>query len=225
MENGIIINTPFRHVVIDGFLSPSYAKILLDAFPWPDSNLWKTPSNKHTQGKSVMQGDKYHHMTWEAQQVLDYMTGAGMRYLLGKWFGIHELQADHYYAEGGFHRIGRGGFLDPHADFSHHDLTGLERRLNLILYLNPEWRSEWNGALNLYDKDLTPCAMYEPIYNRAVIFETSETSYHGHPEPLRCPENVYRRSLALYYYTEPRPERRRHRAIFPNDPNFVHEAK
>ena len=136
------------------------------------------------------------------------------------WFlrqlsGIDRLMSDPYYIEGGYHMVGNGGRLGIHADFSHHSYTALERRLNLLLYLNPKWKAEWGGALRLYDQALNPSPPIWPVMNRCVIFATSETSYHGHPEPMRLPAGVMRRSLALYYYSAPRPERSPHRAIFP----------
>ncbi len=217
-----MIDIPFRHVCIDGFLEPRYAKTALESFPPEDSSVWKTPENVHTHAKSVLRGLKYEQFGWSVRPIFDYLASAITLTRLADMFSIAGLMPDPYYSEGGYHRIGRGGFLDIHADFSHSDITGLERRLNLIIYLNEGWQPEWGGELKLYAKDLTPMASYEPLFNRAVIFETGATSYHGHPKPLDCPEGEYRKSIALYYYTLPRPERVRRRAFFPTDPTFEH---
>ena len=216
--------SPFPHVCIDDFLSPEQASVAHRCFPEPNSDVWKTPENAHTHAKSVIQGLKYAQFAPEVRPVFDYLNSAVTLKRLHDLFGIDGLMGDPYFVEGGYHRIGRGGFLDIHADFSHHDITGLERRLNVILYLNPGWQHEWGGELRLYDRDLKPQASFEPVYNRAVVFETSETSYHGHPEPLACPEGEYRKSIAMYYYTIPRPWRTRRLAYFPTDPNFQYRS-
>jgi 2-oxoglutarate-Fe(II)-dependent oxygenase superfamily protein len=90
-----------------------------------------------------------------------------------------------------------------HTDFSHHHYhKNWRRRINLILYLNPGWRPEWGGAIELWDLKMQHCvAQYPPFLNCALIFNTDDRSLHGFPEPLKCPENESRKSLALYYYT------------------------
>jgi Rps23 Pro-64 3,4-dihydroxylase Tpa1-like proline 4-hydroxylase len=150
---------------------------------------------------------------------LELNSGSFLRFL-EILTGVSGLLGDPYLAEAGFHCIERGGFLDIHADFSHHDHTGLERRLNLLLYLNEDWKDEFAGALSLYDVDCRPIQMFSPIANRCVVFRTSEISYHGHPDPLQCPPGTYRKSIALYYYTVP-TGRNRSRIIFPTDRKFT----
>jgi hypothetical protein len=100
------------------------------------------------------------------------------------------------------HWIENGGFLEVHADFNHLKKYNLERRLNLLLYLNENWRDEYNGQLELWDrKTMTMAKAVAPIFNRCVVFSTTKESLHGHPAPLATPPGVARRSLALYYYT------------------------
>jgi hypothetical protein len=70
------------------------------------------------------------------------------------------------------------------------------------VYLNKNWQTEYGGNLELWSKDMKTCVKsVEPIFNRCVIFNTDEDSFHGHPDPLTTPEDRSRRSLALYYYT------------------------
>lgn len=117
--------------------------------------------------------------------------------------GISDLVADQSLFGGGVHRVERGGFLKIHADFSWHDQLRLYRRANVLLYLNPDWHSEWGGALELWQTDMAACAArVMPLLNRMVIFSTAVDSFHGHPEPLRCPEGIGRNSIALYYYSK-----------------------
>ena len=105
------------------------------------------------------------------------------------------------------HEIRRGGFLKIHSDFNVHPQLRLNRRLNLLLYLNKNWKIDWGGQLELWDQEMKSCrAKVQPNFNKMIIFKTTDYSYHGHPEPLNCPENISRKSIALYYYTNGRPK-------------------
>src|SRR5208282_3669906 len=96
--------------------------------------------------------------------------------------------------------------LGVHADFNKHGEFGLDRRLNLLLYLNKDWREEYGGHLQLWNRDMSRCeAKVAPIFNRVVVFGTTDFTYHGHPDPLQCPDDMTRKSLALYYFSNGRP--------------------
>src|SRR5262249_39051246 len=111
---------------------------------------------------------------------------------------------------GGLHQIEKGGFLKIHADFNYHDKLKLYRRLNLLVYLNKDWSEDYGGHFELWDTEMTKCEQRVlPVFNRCVVFTTTDTSFHGNPVPLTCPEGRTRKSIALYYYTveNPNPER------------------
>jgi hypothetical protein len=116
----------------------------------------------------------------------------------------------------------RGGHLKVHADFNRHPKTELERRLNVLIYLNRDWKDEYGGAFELWNEDMTRCeTKVMPYFNRCVVFSTTSRSFHGHPEPLECPEDRTRKSLALYYYTKDRPaaeKRWEHNTLFKARP-------
>lgn len=119
---------------------------------------------------------------------------------------VDGLIPDPHFVGGGLHQIERGGFLKMHVDFNKHERLRLDRRLNLLIYLNKDWQEEYGGHLELWDKDVTQCSKkILPVFNRCVVFTTTDFSYHGHPEPLTCPEDRSRKSLALYYYSNGRP--------------------
>jgi hypothetical protein len=122
---------------------------------------------------------------------------------LSELTGISGLIPDPSLEGGGLHQSGRGGFLNVHTDFSmHHYRKNWRRRVNVIIYLNPDWQEQWGGALEFWEQSMRRCAArYQPRLNHAVIFTTDERSLHGFPDPLRCPEKVSRKSLAFYYYT------------------------
>jgi hypothetical protein len=116
--------------------------------------------------------------------------------------GIKGLIADPHFEGGGLHETKRGGHLGVHADFNVHDQLKVERRLNLLVYLNEDWDDEYGGQLELWKKDMSECAVrVSPVLGRAVIFSTALDSFHGHPDPLNCPPERSRRSIATYYYT------------------------
>jgi hypothetical protein len=121
--------------------------------------------------------------------------------------GIEGLIADGTLTGGGQHQIARGGRLGVHADFPEHPENGLARRLNVIVYLNEDWQPEWGGALELWDADMARCVRrVQPELGRLVVFSTTRTAFHGHPDPLQCPEGVTRKSLALFYFTKDQPD-------------------
>ena len=116
--------------------------------------------------------------------------------------GIDCLIADSYFMGGGFHRINQGGHLSVHADFNHHSTLNLERRINVLIYLNKDWSEEYGGQIELWDEDMNNCVVSAtPEFNRCVIFNTTSNSYHGNPNPINHPDGTPRRSIALYYYT------------------------
>jgi Rps23 Pro-64 3,4-dihydroxylase Tpa1-like proline 4-hydroxylase len=120
--------------------------------------------------------------------------------------GISNIIPDPTLNGGGCHYIKNGGRLALHTDYGKHPDTNLHRRINLLLYLTPEWSDEWNGHLELWKKE--PWSHYKsilPVFNRAVIFNTTNDSIHGHPVPLNVPNDVGRYSIAMYYFTEYRP--------------------
>ncbi len=119
--------------------------------------------------------------------------------------GENGLVPDPHLFGGGLHRISRGGYLSMHRDFNLHPKLGLYRRLNLLLYLNPDWQSGWGGNLILGKT----ARSIPPDRNTMVVFTTDDDSWHGHPAPLACPENVYRDSIALYYYSAIKPDNAR----------------
>jgi Rps23 Pro-64 3,4-dihydroxylase Tpa1-like proline 4-hydroxylase len=140
---------------------------------------------------------------------------------LSRLTGIEKLISDPYYTGGGLNCTKRDGLLDVHADGNWHHAMGVHRRLNVILYLNKDWNSNWGGALELWDDSLSECVKsIDPVGNRLVIFETHDRTFHGHPNPLSCPPDESRKSLILYYYTAAaRPDsqvvvERPHRALW-----------
>lgn len=116
--------------------------------------------------------------------------------------GIKGLIPDPYFAGGGVHVVSNGGHLDIHADFNHHAALNLERRVNLLIYLNKDWKEEFGGSFEVWNDGMSEkIESYVPLFNRMCIFSTSSESWHGNPEPVNHPDGEPRMSIALYYYT------------------------
>jgi hypothetical protein len=194
---------PFSHVVLDGVLPDEALDLALEQFPSPGSDIWKEYDNYH-EVKLETQGEE--RIPPELSLLLYQFNSAPFLVFLERLTGIKHLLPDPYFYGGGLHQIERGGKLGIHADFSEHGKLPLHRRLNVLVYLNRDWREEWGGHLELWDADRTECRKkILPIFNRMVIFTITDWAYHGHPEPLACPPDVTRKSLALYYFSVDRP--------------------
>ena len=114
--------------------------------------------------------------------------------------GINGLIPYSYFFGGGFQEISNSGKLGIHADFRIHEKLKLQRRINVLIYLNKSWSTQYGGNLEIWEKSMKNlCISVQPIFNRCVIFNTESNSFHGHPEPLKTPKNVARKSIALYY--------------------------
>lgn len=119
--------------------------------------------------------------------------------------GIPDILPDPTMAGGGMHQTGPSGHLDVHVDFNRLKDPPLFRRLNIIVYLNRGWQPEWGGNFELWDKDVKQVQQsFEPFFNRCVLFETTDESFHG-VSAVRCPPCETRKSFAAYYYTVEAP--------------------
>jgi len=191
-----ICETPFRHAVIDGFLSAEVVSRI--NAEWPDD--WDKEDGSY-QNKWNTQD-----LPSTAQAVTDSIDIARIERITG----ITGLMPDPDLCGAGLHCIPRGGFLKMHCDFNAHP-NGWHRRVNVLIYLNEIWEKAWGGYLSLGKAQQKEIA---PIGGRCVIFETNENTWHGHPEPLACPDNKQRRSLALYYYTKEPPAEPPHSTVY-----------
>jgi hypothetical protein len=194
-------NDPFAHIVIDDFFDPKVLDAVVaevDALD-RDKRYAKFIDRKTDHNKFAFYPDVVGPETARLAQTLN--SGPFIAYL-EKLTGISHLIADPSYFGGGLHWIENGGYLEIHADFNHLKPYNLERRINLLLYLNKDWRDDYKGHLELWDSaTMSKRKEVAPVFNRAVIFSTVKEALHGHPTPLSAPTGIARRSLALYYYT------------------------
>lgn len=192
---------PFPHIVLDDVVGADVMAAL-------DAELSEMPNDRwnsylHFNERKYSNTDMD---TWgpTVRALADELLGEDFSAWLSELTGFDDLQPDTTLDGGGLHRSYRNGFLNVHSDFTaHHTIPNWRRRINLLFYMNPGWQPDWGGELELWSSDMSRCeATVEPVANRILLFTTDETSFHGHPEPLRFPEGVARQSMALYYFTE-----------------------
>ena len=191
---------PYPHIVLNNFLEDWAARKAMDVFPKVQDKGWihylHVNEKKHGLNKMDL-------LPAFIQQLIQELNSKEFVNYVSELTGIQGLVADEMLEGGGLHQSKRGGFLNVHADFTvHPHKRKWRRRVNLLIYLNENWKEEFNGHLELWSRDMKKCEQkILPIFNRCVLFNTDEDSFHGLPEPIQCPENETRKSIALYYFT------------------------
>ncbi|RMZ50934.1 2OG-Fe(II) oxygenase [Flavobacteriaceae bacterium PRS1] len=197
---------PFPSISFDNFFSPEYLDKILEEFPDLSSIKNTTKFDNSKEIKLAGKGEK--HFGNETKRFMHFLNSEPFLEFLQVLTGIKEpLIGDPYFLGGGQHEIKKGGLLKIHADFNKHEKLKLDRRINVLVYLNKNWKEEYGGHFELWDSKMEKCEkQILPTFNTLAIFSTTDFSYHGHPNVLDCPENRSRKSLALYYYSNGRPE-------------------
>ena len=199
---------PFKHVAIENFFEPSFAERLLADFPSFNPHLAKNEVGL-AGGKAV--NTNIRAISPSYQELYELIASQPFLEFVSRLSGIPDLILDPKMYGGGTHENRHGQELDPHVDFNYDEAEQLHRRLNLIVYMNKEWRTEWGGALEIHsnprDPDTNLIRSYDPLFNRAVMFETNEYSWHGFPKIDLPPDkrHLSRKSISIYLYTKDRP--------------------
>lgn len=234
---------PFPNIVFNNLVDADLLQSVVDEFPdlenaEPNSRVkyWNPLEMKH-----ITSGPK--NIGPRTQHLIDYLNSQEWLDKLQILTGIQEpLIADPLLMGGGLHSSPQGGLLKLHIDFNKHYGTGYDRRVNLLLYLNKDWHEDWGGNIELWSSEINEEGKHEagmrmvsesPTFNKMVIFNTTETSWHGLPDPIQCPADRKRMSLALYYYTNGRPQHEigeKHNSVWlarnhPNDKDVERLAK
>lgn len=218
LRNMFINAEPFSNVIIDNFFNEEFCTELLVKFPLLTDSNWYKYYNP-IEHKYAMNKFDAHPIY---KKLFDILQSNYLVQKISLITNIEKLENDPHLHGAGIHYHPKGGKLDMHLDYSLHPISNRERRVNLIIYLNKEWNSSWGGNIELFDNDYTKCiTSIPPIFNRAVLFKTNDISYHGLPTPISCDENNGRKSIAIYYVSDTKPEIVRHKANFfplPNQP-------
>ena len=206
---------PYEHLVINNFFDEGYAEELVKNTPDPDDTWFKydNPFEGKYLFNNFKEGDA-------VKKAIDYLYEPDFIKLMSKLTGVNNLESDPSLNAGGLHAYPRNGISGIHLDYTIHPTLNKERRVSIIVYLSKGWKPEWGGQLNIWDRQLTKKTTIEhDLWNTAIIFKTNGPTYHGVAEPLKCPEGTYRKSIGIYYLTEPTAESlvnpRYHAVYFP----------
>ncbi len=224
LRETIRTSQPVRNFCIDNFLEESFANEVLAAYPSFEEaiKVGRSFSAVNEKGKvQVTDSSSFAEPIAELNQTL---ASPEFLEMLSDVFEMPNLLADEKLVGGGIHQTGARGHLDVHVDFNYLAERELHRRLNILIYFNKDWKPEYGGNIELWDKDVKTCVhSFSPIFNRCVIFETNEISYHG-VTAVKCPEGQARKSFAAYYYTREAPAHwngQAHTTIFKARPDEV----
>ena len=213
---------PFPHLILDDLLPEEQALALEQACrqaPTPvDSSNGFTQAGKATLSDWSVMDDPLQSICalFQTGRFIDWLEAIT---------GLQGLIADPHLEGGGLHRTARGGYLKMHTDFNWHSRLRLHRRLNVLYYLNHGYQKAWGGELLL---SRSPAAQspqqltaIEPCFNRLVLFNTNDTTFHGHPIPHHFPADFPRTSLAFYYYTASARPLQEHRRLRTTTTRYV----
>jgi Rps23 Pro-64 3,4-dihydroxylase Tpa1-like proline 4-hydroxylase len=204
LKNDYINAKPFPHIVLDNFFNEESLSLLIENFPKNTGEYNAQFNNKNEKKLSLNNPNQF---SDESNNFINFLNSFIFTNFLQIITNINEaLIPDPYLVGGGLHELKNNGYLNIHADFNTHPKIKLDRRLNVLIYLNKNWSNENGGQLELWNKEMTKCCQsILPKFNRMVIFSTTTFSYHGNPNKVKCLENTSRKSLALYYYSNGRP--------------------
>ena len=196
---------PFPNIVIDNFFNENFLNNVSKEFP--DLSAVNESQKYENKDEVKFANNDYLQFPSNIKKLIDFMNSKSFLNFLQNITSIKEkLIADPELNGGGLHEIKSGGYLKIHTDFNKHPNNDLDRRINILIYLNKNWKSSYGGDLQLWDKDMLKCQKkILPMFNRMVIFSTNDYSNHGHPDPIVCPNYISRKSIALYYFSKGRP--------------------
>ena len=199
IEKKIIVNNdPFPHSIIENFLPKDLIKNAEIEFK--KFNQISDSGNKLFQNTKKSY-EKLSEMPETIKKIIEFFYSAKFIKILEKKFNLKNVEPDWNLHGGGMHESFKGGYLKVHSDFIYRRKSKLKRVLNILIYLNSNWEKEWGGSIELWDKDMKSAKKsIIPTLNNVVIFRTDTISNHGFPDPINCPENISRKSIALYYY-------------------------
>ena len=221
---------PFPNIVFKKFFNDNYLDIILNEFP--DLSKLSETQNYNVKNEIKLSNKNYNKFPSTIKLFFDFLNSNVFLTFLQKLTSINEkLISDPRLEGGGLHEIKRSGVLKIHTDFNRHPFLDLDRRINVLIYLNKEWKDSYGGHLEFWNQNMSKCERkILPSFNTIAIFSTTDFSNHGHPEPLGCPENMSRKSIALYYFSSGRPENevlskhKKNRTYYKNRAGIINDA-
>ena len=201
-KNKNFFKKPFEHIIIDNILNKNSAEKINKSFPKLTKQNWEFTNTKNIEIKYRSKWNSEFDIPRNIIDLVRILNSSIVLKAISKQIGIKKLIPDPYFSGGGLNITKKGGLLDIHVDGNYHDAMNLNRRLNLIIYFCKNWKKKYGGELGLYDANgKARIKSVEPYFNRLLIFNTHDKSFHGLPDKINFPKNSPRKSLILYYYT------------------------
>jgi len=197
---------PFPNIALNNFFNNAFLNKILDEFP--DLSKLKDSQNYNAKNEIKFSNKNYEKFPPTIKSLIDFLNSNIFLNFIQDLTSIKEkLISDPLLEGGGLHEIKSGGVLKIHTDFNRHPSRNLDRRVNVLIYLNKNWKESYGGYLEFWNKNMSKCEKkIAPSFNTIAIFSTTDFSNHGHPDPLSCPNDVSRKSIALYYFSSGRPK-------------------
>ncbi len=191
-----LLAKPFPHLIIDELCDKEKIEVLYTQIPelHNKSRDYVFAANKFEKSKFMELSPLFQelHEDLTSQTFTDFL-----RYITNQ-----EIIVDVKYHGGGMHQGKQKSFLDMHLDFNYHPLKkNWFRTINILLYLNKDWKPEYGGHLKLQDLRNNNTKDIEVYGNRLVIQSTSNYTLHGY-DVTHFPEGMYRTSIAAYGYVQ-----------------------
>ena len=215
-----IKSKPYPHIILKNFFDKDFLNKVVKEFP--DLSKVKTSINYNNKNEVKFANNKKKIFKKNTKLLFQYLNSSQFINFMQILTSIEEkLLPDNALNGGGLHEIKRGGVLKVHTDFNKHPFKKLDRRINVLIYLNKNWKKNYGGNLELWNKYMNKCEKkILPKFNTMVIFSTNDFTNHGHPNPLRCPKNRSRKSIATYYFSKGRPKKEITKIIKKNRTEF-----
>jgi len=215
---------PYPHIVLKNFFNKNFLNEVLKEFP--DLSKIKSSINYANKNEVKFANNDQKSFKKNTKILFQYLNSSQFVNFIHKTSSIKEkILPDQTLSGGGLHEIKKGGVLKVHVDFNKHPTKNLDRRLNVLIYLNKKWKKNYGGHLELWNKDMNKCEKkILPVFNTMVIFSTNDFTNHGHPNHLKCPKNISRKSIATYYFSKGRPEKEIIKTYKKNRTEFKNRA-
>lgn len=197
---------PYPSLIIKNFFDKDFLTKVAKEFP--DLSKMKTSTNYNNKNEVKFANNNRKIFGKNTKLLFQFINSNQFIKFMQILTSIDEiLLPDDSLSGGGLHEIKNGGLLKIHTDFNKHPFKKLDRRLNVLIYLNKNWKQSYGGHLELWNKKMNKCVQkILPTFNTMVIFSTNDYTNHGHPNSLKCPKNTSRKSIATYYFSKGRPE-------------------
>jgi len=219
-----INSKPYPHIVIKNFFNREFLNKITKEFP--NLSEIKTSINYDNKNEVKFANNNRRVFQKNTKSLFEFLNSQQFISFMQTLTSIEEiLLPDNSLSGGGLHEIKRGGVLKIHTDFNKHPIKNLDRRINVLIYLNKNWKINYGGHLELWNKNMSKCIKkILPVFNTIVIFSTNDFTNHGHPKPLRCPEDTSRKSIATYYFSKGRPKKEIIKTYKKNRTEFKNRA-